>query len=132
MSLVKEFKEFAMRGSVVDLAVGVVIGGAFGKITASIVSDIIMPPLGMALGKVDFKDLTLVLQKKTDTAAEVAIRYGAFINTIIDFTIVAFALFIVIKAMNKMKRKEEATPAAPAAPAADVVLLTEIRDLLKK
>ncbi len=132
MSLVKEFKEFAMRGNVVDLAVGVIIGGAFGKITTSLVNDVIMPPIGMVLGKVDFKDLKLVLVEGSDTVKEVAIGYGAFVNTLIDFTLVAFALFMVIKAMNTMKKKEAAAPAAPAAPAADVVLLTEIRDLLKK
>ncbi len=131
MSLIKEFKEFAMRGNVVDLAVGVVIGGAFGKITTSLVNDVIMPPIGMVLREVDFKDLKLVFVPGTDTVKEVAISYGAFINTLIDFTIVAFALFIVIKAMNRMKKKEAAHP-TPAATPADVVLLTEIRDLLKK
>lgn len=137
MSMVKEFRDFAMRGNVVDLAVGVVIGGAFGKITASMVSDIIMPPIGMALGKVDFKDLKLtlkaaVLEGEKIISPAVTINYGAFVNTIIDFTIVAFALFLVIKTMNRLKKQEAAAPAAPAAPAADVVLLTEIRDLLKK
>lgn len=132
MSMLKEFKEFAMRGNVVDLAIGVVIGGAFGKITASLVNDVIMPPLGMVLGKVDFKDLKATLVPASEGVTEVTIRYGLFINTIVDFTIVAFALFLIIKAMNRLKRKEEAAPAAPAAPPADVVLLTEIRDLLKK
>ena len=131
MGLIKEFKEFAMRGNVVDLAVGVIIGGAFGKITTSLVNDVIMPPIGMVLGKVDFKDLKLVLIEASEGVKEVSISYGAFINTIIDFTIVAFALFLVIKAMNTLKKKEAAAP-APAAPPADVVLLTEIRDLLKK
>ena len=131
MGLINEFKEFAMRGNVVDLAVGVIIGGAFGKITTSLVNDVIMPPIGMVLGRVDFKDLKLVLIEASEGVKEVAISYGAFINTIIDFTIVAFALFLVIKAMNTLKKKEAAAP-APAAPPADVVLLTEIRDLLKK
>ena len=131
MSVFKEFKEFAMRGNVVDLAVGVIIGGAFGKITTSLVNDVIMPPIGMVLGKVDFKDMKLVLIEASEGVKEVAISYGAFINTIIDFTIVAFALFLVIKAMNTLKKKEAAAP-APTAPPADVVLLTEIRDLLKK
>ena len=131
MSLVKEFKEFAMRGNVVDLAVGVIIGGAFGKITTSLVNDVIMPPIGMVLGKVDFKDLKLVLVEGSDTVKEVAIGYGAFVNTLIDFTLVAFALFMVIKAMNTLKKKEAAAP-TPAATPADVLLLTEIRDLLKK
>ena len=129
MSLIKEFKEFAMRGNVVDLAVGVIIGGAFGKITTSLVSDVLMPPIGMAMGKVDFKDLKLTLKAAEGAATAVTINYGAFLNTIIDFVIVAFALFMVIKTMNRLKKKEAA---APAAPAADVVLLTEIRDLLKK
>lgn len=129
MSLIKEFKEFAMRGNVVDLAVGVIIGGAFGKITTSLVSDVLMPPIGMAMGKVDFKDLKLTLKAAEGAATAVTINYGAFLNTIIDFVIVAFALFLVIKTMNRLKKKEAA---APAAPAADVVLLTEIRDLLKK
>jgi large conductance mechanosensitive channel len=136
MSLMKEFREFAMKGNVVDLAVGVIIGGAFGKITTSLVNDIIMPPIGMVLGKVDFKDLKLTLLPPAEGIKEVAISYGAFINTLIDFTIVAFALFMVIKAMNTMKRKfekqEAVAAAAPAVPPADVVLLTEIRDLLKK
>jgi large conductance mechanosensitive channel len=132
MGMLKEFKEFAMRGNVVDLAVGVVIGGAFGKITGSLVNDVIMPPLGMILGKVDFKDLKVTLVEASEGVAGVSINYGAFINTIVDFTIVAFALFLVIKAMNRLKREEKAAPPAPAAPPADVVLLTEIRDLLKK
>ena len=131
MSLAKEFREFAMRGNVVDLAVGVIIGGAFGKITTSLVNDVIMPPIGMVLGKVDFKDLKLVMVEGSETVKEVAIGYGAFINTLIDFTLVAFALFMVIKAMNTMKKKEAAHP-TPAATPADVMLLTEIRDLLKK
>ena len=131
MSLAKEFREFAMRGNVVDLAVGVIIGGAFGKITTSLVNDVIMPPIGMVLGKVDFKDLKMVMVEGSETVKEVAIGYGAFINTLIDFTLVAFALFMVIKAMNTMKKKEAAHP-TPAATPADVILLTEIRDLLKK
>ena len=125
-----EFKEFAMRGNVVDLAVGIVIGGAFGKITTSLVNDILMPPIGFVLGKVDFKELKWVLP--TPDGVGVTINYGLFINTIIDFAIVAFALFLVIKGMNALKRKEAAAPAAPAAPPADVQLLTEIRDLMKK
>ena len=131
MGLFSEFKEFAMRGNVVDLAVGVIIGGAFGKITTSLVNDVIMPPIGMVLGKVDFKDKKVVLLEAAEGIKEVAISYGAFINAIIDFTIVAFALFMVIKAMNRMKKKEAAAP-TPAATPADVLLLTEIRDLLKK
>ena len=133
MSMMGEFKAFAMRGNVVDLAVGVVIGAAFGKIVTSLVNDIIMPPIGLITGGVDFADLKWVLKPAdvTDPAhkvAEVAIQYGVFINTLIQFIIVAFAIFMVVKAINKMSRKQED---APAPPAADVVLLTEIRDLLK-
>jgi large conductance mechanosensitive channel len=137
MSMIKEFKDFAMRGNVVDMAVGVIIGGAFGKITASLVNDVMMPPLGLAMGGIDFKDKALLIKAavmegdKVVTPA-VSLNYGLFINTVIDFVIVAFALFMVIKAMNRLKKKEAAAPAAPAAPPADVVLLTEIRDLLKK
>lgn len=135
MKIVKEFKEFALRGNVVDLAVGVIIGGAFGKITASLVNDILMPPLGLAMGGIDFKDKVFplkdaVMNGTVVVTPAVTINYGAFINAIVDFTIVAFALFMVIKGMNAMKKKEEAKPTA--APPADVVLLTEIRDLLKK
>ncbi len=132
MGMLKEFKEFAMRGNVVDLAIGVVIGGAFGKITASLVNDVIMPPLGVFLGKVDFRELKFTLVDATDSVAAVTINYGAFINTIVDFTIVAFAMFLIVKVMNRLKREEQAAPAAPAAPPADIALLTEIRDLLKK
>lgn len=131
MSMIKEFKEFAMRGNVVDLAVGVIIGGAFGKITTSMVNDIIMPPIGMLLGKVDFKELKLTLLEASETSAAVTINYGAFINTLIDFVLVAFALFLVIKAMNTMKKKEAAAPAAPPAPTPTESLLAEIRDALR-
>ena len=133
MSMLKEFREFAMRGNVIDLAVGVVIGGAFGKIVTSLVDQIIMPPIGWLTGGIDFSDLKWVL-KPADASdpkhkiAEVAIQYGAFINTLIQFVIIALAIFMVVKAINKLSRKQEA---APAAPPADVVLLTEIRDLLK-
>jgi large conductance mechanosensitive channel len=133
MSMLKEFKEFAMRGNVVDLAVGVVIGGAFGKIVTALVDQIIMPPIGLLTGGIDFSQMKWVLRPadNSDPAhkiAEVAIGYGAFINTLIQFIIIAFAIFIVVKAINKLTRKQDA---APAAPPADVVLLGEIRDLLK-
>ena len=133
MSMIKEFKEFAMRGNVIDLAVGVVIGGAFGKIVSSLVDQIIMPPIGMLTGGIDFSQMKWVLKPadNTDPAhkiAEVAIGYGNFINTLIQFIIIAFAIFLVVKAINRLTRRQEA---APAPPAADVVLLTEIRDLLK-
>jgi large conductance mechanosensitive channel len=133
MSMLQEFKAFAMRGNVMDMAVGIVIGGAFGKIVSSLVSDVIMPPIGMLTGGIDFSAMKWVLKPADDSdpkhkIAEVAINYGTFINTIITFIIVAFAIFIVIKLMNRMQKKKEE---APAAPPADVVLLTEIRDLLK-
>lgn len=133
MSMIKEFKEFAMRGNVIDLAVGVVIGGAFGKIVTALVDQIIMPPIGLLTGGIDFAQMKWVLKPadNTDPAhkiAEVAIGYGAFINTLIQFLIIAFAIFLVVKAINRITRREEA---APAPPPADVVLLTEIRDLLK-
>ncbi|MEZ5460805.1 large-conductance mechanosensitive channel protein MscL [Dokdonella sp.] len=130
MSMMSEFKAFAMRGNVVDLAVGVVIGAAFGKIVTSLVNDVIMPPIGNLIGGVDFSAYKWVLTAAgADGKGEVAIQYGAFINTMIQFTIIAFAIFLVVKAINRMNRKEEA---APAPPPADVVLLTEIRDLLKQ
>jgi large conductance mechanosensitive channel len=138
MSVLKEFRDFAMRGNVVDLAVGVIIGGAFGKIVSSVVTDIIMPPIGLAVGGVDFKDLKFVLKDgSVDEAgaaiAEVAIGYGNFIQTVFDFTIVAFCIFMLIKVMNNLKKKDEAAPApAPAGPTKDQELLMEIRDLLKK
>ena len=130
MSMISEFKAFAMRGNVIDLAVGVVIGAAFGKIVSSLVDGVIMPPLGKRIGGVDFSAFKWVLTPAgADGKGEVAILYGAFINTMIQFLIVALAIFIVVKAINKISRKQED---APAAPAADVVLLTEIRDLLKQ
>lgn len=139
MSYVREFKEFAMRGNVVDLAVGVVIGGAFGKIVSSLVQDVIMPPLGAMMGGVDFKQLYVNLSSQafaTLAEAEKAgvplIKYGAFIQSIVDFTIIAFAIFMVVKGINKLKRQEEAAPAAPPPTPEDILLLREIRDVLKK
>ncbi len=132
MGMMKEFKEFAMKGNVVDMAVGIVIGGAFGKIITSLVKDVIMPPIGVLLGNVDFSQLGLVVKEATDTAEAVVVKYGAFLNTIIEFIIIAFAIFIVIKGMNNLKKKEEKAPAAPPAPSKEETLLTEIRDLLKK
>lgn len=114
MGMIKEFKEFAMRGNVIDMAVGIVIGAAFGKIVSSVVNDIIMPPIGMLLGNVDFANLAVTLKAKTADTEAVTIRYGVFINTVLDFIIVAFAIFIVIKQMNRFKKKEEA--AAPKEP----------------
>jgi large conductance mechanosensitive channel len=138
MGFISEFKEFAMRGNVVDMAVGIIIGAAFGKITTSVVNDIIMPPIGYLMGGADFADKVFVLREAgphpvTQVEMEaVVIRYGALINVLLNFLIVAFAVFLLIKAMNSLKKKEEAAPEAPAAPPADVVLLGEIRDLLAK
>lgn len=132
MSMVKEFKEFAMRGNVVDMAVGIVIGAAFGKIVSSFVSDVIMPPIGLLLGGVDFSSLSIVLKEAVGDVKAVTINYGTFINTVIDFIIIAFAIFMVIKGINSMKKKEEAKPAEPPKPSNEEVLLTEIRDLLRK
>jgi large conductance mechanosensitive channel len=132
MGLAKEFREFAMKGSVVDLAVGVIIGGAFGKIVASFVNDVLMPPLGVLLGGVDFKDYKATLVEAIGEKAAVTINYGMFIQNVIDFLIIAVAIFMMIKAINSAKKKEEAAPAAPPAPSAEETLLTEIRDLLKE
>lgn len=131
MSMKKEFKDFAMKGNVVDLAVGLVIGAAFGKIVTALVAGVIMPPIGLLLGGVNFSDLAIVLKEAANGAPAVVISYGAFIQTVIDFTIIAFAIFMVVKGINKLKQKEEATPKAPVAPSPQEVLLTEIRDLLK-
>ncbi|GIV34394.1 MAG: large-conductance mechanosensitive channel [Chitinophagales bacterium] len=132
MGIIKEFKEFAMRGNVVDMAVGIIIGGAFGKIVSSAVSDLIMPPLGLLVGGMDFKDLKIVLKEAVGDVPAVTLNYGMFIQTVFDFIIIAFAIFLVIKAINSLKKKEEAKPAAPPEPSAEVKLLSEIRDLLKK
>ena len=131
MSFFSEFKTFAMKGNVVDMATGVVIGAAFGKIVSTLVDGIIMPPIGLLVGGIDFSSIKTVIKAAgADGKGEVAILWGTFLNTLISFAIIAFAIFLVIKAMNRMMKKEEAAP-APAAPPADVVLLTEIRDLLK-
>jgi len=132
MGMVSEFKDFAMRGNVVDMAVGIVIGGAFGKIVSSFTNDVLMPPIGMATGGVDFSQLALTLQEKTAEAAAVTVNYGLFINTVIDFLIIAFAIFLVVKAMNSAKQQEEETPAAPPEPSKEEVLLAEIRDALRR
>jgi large conductance mechanosensitive channel len=131
MSVMQEFKEFAMRGNVVDLAVGVVIGGAFGKIVSSVVADVIMPPIGLLMGGVDFTDLKVVLKDAVGEVPAVTLNYGSFVQTCVDFIIIAFAIFMLIKALNSMQRKQEEAPAAPPPPPAQEVLLTEIRDLLK-
>jgi large conductance mechanosensitive channel len=137
MGMISEFKEFAMRGNVVDLAVGVVIGAAFGKIVASLVNDIIMPSIGYIVGGVNFSDLAIELKAATVDAAGTAVpavlvKYGAFIQTIVDFLIVAFAIFVAVKVINSLKRKQAEAPPAPAEPSEEVKLLTEIRDALKR
>lgn len=132
MKILDEFKKFAMKGNMIDMAVGIIIGAAFGKIVASLVNDIIMPPIGLLLGGVNFTDLKVVMKAATETVPAVTWNYGSFIQVAIDFLIVAFAIFMLVKGINAMKKKEEAAPAAPPAPTTDQVLLTEIRDLLKK
>lgn len=131
MSILKEFKEFAIKGNAVDMAVGIVIGAAFGKIITSLVEDIIMPPIGVILGGMDFKSLAITIKEAAGESPAVVLAYGKFVQTIVDFTIVAFAMFMIITLMNKLKRTQAEAPAAPAAPPAQEVLLAEIRDLLK-
>jgi large conductance mechanosensitive channel len=137
--MLKEFREFAMRGNVVDMAVGIIIGAAFGKIITSLVNDVVMPPIGLLLGKVDFSQLFVNLSGQDYASLEAAqaagaptINYGMFINNVLDFVIVAFAIFLVIRGMNKLKRKAEEKPKEEPKPSAEVQLLTEIRDTLKK
>jgi large conductance mechanosensitive channel len=135
MGVLKDFKEFAMKGNVIDLAVAVVIGGAFGKIVTSFVNDILMPPLGLLLGNVDFKDLKLVMKEGTETVAAVTWNYGMFIQNIIDFLIIAFAIFMMVRTMMNLQKKKVEEPAPvppPPEPTNEEKLLTEIRDLLKK
>ena len=136
-NILQEFKQFAMRGNVVDMAVGIIIGGAFGKIVSSVVADLIMPPIGLLIGGVNFTDLKITLKHavmegdKIITPA-VSINYGNFIQVTLDFIIIAFAIFLLVKGMNSLSKKKEEAPTAPAPPPADIQLLTEIRDLLKK
>lgn len=141
MKMLDEFKQFAMRGNVLDMAVGIIIGGAFGKIVSSIVSDVIMPPVGLLVGGVNFTDLKITIKQQildaagTVIAPAVTINYGNFIQVTFDFIIIAFAIFMLIKGMNNLNRKKEEVPAAPATPPTppeDIQLLKEIRDLLKK
>jgi large conductance mechanosensitive channel len=143
MGMLKEFKSFAMKGNVLDLAVAVIIGSAFGKIITSFVNDVLMPPIGLLLGNRDFGNMRVILKQAKDAVmegdqivtpaiAEVSVKYGAFVNTVLDFIIVAFAIFMVIKAYNRLKKKEEAKPTAPPAPTKEEVLLAEIRDILKE
>lgn len=132
MSMLKEFRAFAMRGNVIDLAVGVIIGAAFGKIVSSLVADIIMPPLGLLIGGIDFKQFAITLREAQGDIPAVVMHYGVFIQNIFDFVIVAFAIFLAIKLINKLHRKKEEEPKAPPAPSKEELLLTEIRDLLKE
>lgn len=131
MSMMSEFKSFAMRGNVVDMAVGIVIGGAFGKIVSSFVADVLMPPIGLLLGNVDFSDLAVTLQAAGEGVEAVTLRYGVFIQTVVDFIIIAFAIFMVVKAMNSVMQKEEEAPPPPPKPSKEEELLTEIRDALR-
>lgn len=132
MGLWNDFKTFAVKGNVIDLAVGVVIGAAFGKIVSSLVADVIMPPVGVLLSGVDFTKLTIILKEAVGDKAAVTINYGKFIQTVIDFAIVAWVIFITVKGFNKLKKKEEAKPTPPPDPSKEELLLTEIRDLLQK
>ena len=132
MKFLDEFKKFAIKGNMVDMAIGIIIGAAFGKIVSSLVNDIIMPPIGALLGGVNFTDLKLTIKAATETVPAVTWNYGSFIQVASDFLIIAFVVFMLVKAINTMKKKEEATPAAPPAPTKDQELLSEIRDLLKK
>ena len=130
MGMMKEFKEFAAKGNMLDMAVGIIVGAAFGKIITSLVSDVLMPPVGLFIGGVDFKTLKLTLKQAVGDTAAVTLNYGVFIQTIVDFVIVAFAIFLLIKGVNAMRKKQEEAPAAPAPPTQEI-LLGEIRDLLK-
>jgi len=132
MGIIKEFKAFAMKGNVIDMAVGIIIGAAFGKIVSSMVNDIIMPPLGLLIGGVNFTDLSIVMKAAEGDAPAVSINYGNFLQVSFDFLIVAFAIFMLIKAINSAQKKQEQAPVTPPAPTKEEVLLTEIRDLLKK
>lgn len=132
MGIIKEFQEFAVKGNVLDMAVGIIIGGAFGTIVKSLVDDVIMPPIGLLLGGVDFSNFALTLKAAEGDIPAVAIKYGSFINNVISFLVVAWAVFLLVKAMNNFKKKQEAAPAAPPPPTKDQVLLTEIRDHLAR
>ena len=131
MSMMSEFKDFAMKGNVIDMAVGIIIGGAFGKIVSSFVEDVLMPPIGLLMGGVNFSDLAITLKQGAEGAAPVMLKYGAFIQSVVDFLIIAFSIFIAIKWINNLKKEEEQPEEAPK-PSAEEALLTEIRDLLKK
>jgi large conductance mechanosensitive channel len=131
MGMVKEVKEFAMKGNMMDMAVGIIIGAAFGKIVSSVVADVLMPPIGLLLGGVNFAGLKLTLKEAVGDTAAVTLNYGAFLQTVVDFVIVGFAIFLMIRGINSMRKKQEEAPAAPAPPPNQEVLLAEIRDLLR-
>lgn len=131
MGMLQEFRDFAVRGNVVDMAVGVIMGASFGKITSSLVNDVMMPPLGMMLGGVDFSDKTVVLRAPAGTDPGVMVKYGVFINTLLDFAIVALAVFLLVKAINSLRKQQATEPAPPTAPTREEALLTEIRDALR-
>lgn len=131
MGMMREFKEFAVKGNVMDMAVGIIIGVAFGKVVTSFVGDVIMPPMGVLVGGIDFSNLALTIKGAAGEIPAVVISYGKFIQTVVDFTIVAFAIFIAVKGINSLKRKEEKAPQSPPVPSVQEELLTEIRDLLK-
>lgn len=131
MAIIKEFKTFAVKGNVIDMAVGIIIGVAFGGIVNSLVKDVIMPPVGILIGGIDFSSFSILLKEATDNTKAVTLNYGIFINTLINFIIVALAIFFLVKGINSLKRKEEEKPAVPPAPTKQELLLSEIRDLLK-
>ena len=131
MKILKEFKDFAVKGNVIDMSVGIIIGSAFGKIVSSLVADVVMPPLGFLIGGINFSALAITLKAAEGDAPAVLLKYGQFIQTMLDFTIIAFAIFIAIKGINSLKRKEASTPKAPQAPSKEELLLSEIRDILK-
>lgn len=131
MGLISEFKDFAMRGNVLDMAIGVVMGGAFGKIVSSFTNDVLMPPIGMLTGGIDFSDKAVILKEAAGDAAAVTLNYGVFLNVVLDFLIIAFAIFMVVKAMNAAQRKKAEAPPAPPEPSKEQILLTEIRDALR-
>ncbi len=132
MGMMQEFKEFAVKGNVVDMAVGIIIGAAFGKIVSSFVADVVMPPIGVMVGGVDFSNLAVTLQEAVGDTPAVMLKYGTFIQSIVDFVIVALAIFIAVKVVNNLKKEEEAKPEPPPEPSKEELLLTEIRDLLKE
>jgi large conductance mechanosensitive channel len=132
MSILKEFREFAVKGNMIDMAVGIIIGAAFSKIVSSLVGDVIMPPIGVILGGVDFSNLAIIVREAANSKPAVLISYGKFVQTLIDFTIIAFAIFMMVKTVNSLKKKEAAAPEATHEPTKQEILLAEIRDLLKK